>query len=234
MRQLKINSFKEYLTYLINHKEEITKLINTITINVSKFFRDYKLFEKIENEVFPILFNKPNEFITIWSAGCAKGQETYSIAILAYDYKKRNNLNKKITVIGTDIDRECLNFAKECVYASSDYDRSNHYSIKYLSKYVTESEKSFIISPVIRSIVNFKESDLIHNNFPLMVDLILCRNVFIYFSRKLQEQIITRFYHSLSFPSYLALGKAETIVGMDLDIFELVDIKNRIYEKVRK
>lgn len=231
MRLNKVESYADYLRLLINRPEEYEKLFEILCINVSEFFRDpdvwLSLGEILENLI--LQKSKEKEPLRIWSAGCANGEEPYSLAILAREIlKKLNTLNYPLEIFATDIDKQSLKIAQDADYAKESL---KNVSEELLKIYFTHLEGHYRINPEIKNMVKFKYLDLISQENINDTDIVLCRNVFIYFTRSLQEQLLMKFYKSLIPNGYLVMGKVETMWGEAKEIFAEVDQKARIFSK---
>ena len=220
------NSYLEYLKVLADNPDEYEKLFDVLTINVSEFFRDKPVWKGIKRVLNKVIADDRNgTCVKIWSAGCAKGEEPYSLAILAEEIGG----GKKVEVYATDIDNGSLSEAREGVY---DVRRVRNVPDNILRKYFDfDGQGNYVLKDFIKKKVIFKKHDLINDSPLLETNIVICRNVFIYFTRPLQETILNKFYTSLKNGGYLIIGKAETILTEAKLIFEDFDIDNRIYRK---
>lgn len=204
---LKIPNFEKYYEYLMENFKEIEYLINVVSTNESYFFRNRKHIKSLKEIVLPKLLNK-KEIIKIWSAGCAGGEEPYSLAIIADEL----NVLKRVKIIASDINTDILKFAKRAIYRKR---KLKELSSDLKARYFTMiNENEYQLSERIIQKVHFFHHNLIKNPYPEGVDLILCRNVLIYFDRKNQEYVIDKFYDSLNNKSYLLIGHAETLFAI--------------------
>ena len=207
----------EYLEYLKNNPDEIDKLIDAFTINVSRFFRNSLTFEYINKIVIPELYysiKKNNgSSLRIWSAGCSFGEEPYSMAILLNEFQIKEHKKLNLNIFATDIDMEALNKAKAGSY---DIESIRRVKFSILLKYFTKGKENYIIDDEIKKMVQFSyfdlldkkkavPSDSIFGNF----DIVLCRNVLIYLDPEYQQIVFKRLYNSLNKNGYLILGEAE-------------------------
>lgn len=213
----KLDNYNEYYEFLLNEPGEYGELIDVLTINVSKFFRDPLCFEYIGNVLIPRLVNgkleRKENTLRIWSAGCARGEEPYSIAILLKEYLESEKISMNIDLFATDIDKKALNDVM-----IGEYFENNISEVKWgiLNKYFTVEDNKYYISDDIKDMVNFSFYDLldkksyvppesIFGNF----DIVLCRNVLIYFNAETHKRIFEKLYRSLNTKGYLVLGEAE-------------------------
>jgi len=226
-----LNSYSEYLRLLINKPEEYDRLFDVLTINVSEFFRDPEVWTRLRIVLEDLLKRKRqnNDYsLKVWSAGCANGEEAYSIAILLKDLLKTNG-QFLIKIYGTDIDQKCLRFAQEAEYRKEAIKNVNP---EYLKTYFNFIAGRYRVNKEIKDLVEFKYLDLITAPYLENMDVVLCRNVFIYFARSLQEQLIMKFYNSLLKDRYLVMGKVETILAETKEIFREIDYDAKIYQKI--
>jgi chemotaxis methyl-accepting protein methylase len=232
-----VKSYSEYLKILANNPDEYEKLFEVLTINVSEFFRDYSVWLVIKRILTNIIMEKnlKEEPIRIWSAGCAKGEEPYSLAILA---KEINNIKVPFKIYATDIDKDSLEHAKKGAYESLQIEKTTknilkRYLLLNLKNYFIFKEGNYYIKDEIKDLIEFRYLDLTSSDYISGVDMILCRNVFIYFTKPLQEQILNNFYRSLKKNGYLIIGKSETLVLGARLVFKEIDNYNRIYQKIK-
>ncbi len=210
--------FGEYLACLRRDADELDRLIDAITINVSRFFRDSLTFELIADRIMPDMVRKKagtgDPSLRIWSAGCARGEEPYSVAILLHELLEKEGRKMVLHLFGTDIDAGVLKDAREALYALSGVEHMKH---RFLLKYFTPEGASFRLIPEIREKVHFSLYDMLdkkHGVPPESVfggfDLVLCRNLLIYFNPEYQVRIFEKLCHALADNGYLILGEAET------------------------
>ncbi len=209
--------FKEYLVRLQRDADELDHLIDVVTINVSSFFRDTLTFELIAERILPAVVRKKIEIrepLRIWSAGCARGEEPYSVAILVHELLEKEGHLVNVHLFATDIDAKALQDAREAVYPTSNIENMKY---RLVRRYFTTEGTSFRLVPEIREKVHFSLYDILdkkHGVPPESVfgdfDLVLCRNLLIYFSAEYQERIFDKLHHALACGGYLVLGGAET------------------------
>jgi len=231
MRLNKAESYAGYLRLLINKPEEYEKLFEILCINVSEFFRDPDIWLSLRNILENLLRQKIKEKgpLRIWSAGCANGEEPYSVAILVKEILKKLNAPKYAPeIFATDIDRQSLKMAENAEYVKESLKNINE---ELLKNYFTLLDGRYRIKPEIKNMVKLQYLDLISQENINDTDIVLCRNVFIYFTRSLQEQLLMKFYKSLRTNGYLVMGKVETMWGEIKEIFDEADIKARIFRK---
>jgi len=228
-----------YLDLLESDPAEPDRLLDEIAVNVSWFFRDSLVFGTIAETILPALIAHAAESgrreMRIWSAGCAAGQEAWSLAILAVDALRRARADLVPLVFGTDIDGAALERAHAAVYPRSDFEST---TLGILDKHFTRVEGGYEVDPLLREVVHFARDDLtssatlappesIYGAF----DLVLCRNVVIYFGRELRRRVHRKLCRSLDPGGYLVLGNSEFIEpDARLDVVTL-DVGTRVYHR---
>ena len=202
--------FSEMLLRVRTEPEYHTRLVDELTVNVTEMFRDPNFYQMLRNDILPILGTKP--FIRIWHAGCSSGEEVYSMAILL----KEANLLHKSLLYGTDINTAVLDVAKKGVFPlrmmqlySENYMNSG--GKKDFSHYYTANYGLAKLDSSLSGRMVFSQHNLVSDQSFNEFDLILCRNVLIYFDKELQKVALELFDNSLSKLGYLALGTKETI-----------------------
>ena len=223
-------SIEEYSRYLEEYPEEYRRLINTFLIKVTEFFRDPELFEYLKEEVLPGLIEEAREKgnqLRIWSAGCATGEEAYSLAILVSEVLGREAGLFNVRIFATDIAEDAVNFARRGIYPPSALDGLSE---EQVGRYFVEEEGSYQVKKQIRGMIIFGEHDLAQRSpFP-QIDLVVSRNVLIYFSNELQRRALQLFAYSLRDGGYLVMGKAESPSPF-AESFAPVERKNKIYRR---
>jgi len=201
-----INSYTDYVTKLKTDKIAFDEFINYITINVSEFYRNPEQWTLLEKEVFPYLLEHFGKELKIWSAACSTGDEPYSLAMLLSRFLPLN----KIKIIATDIDKNVMAKAMTGLY--------NIKSLKalpdeFLNKYFNKiNDKTYQISDAIKACVEFKQHDLLRDPYPSNCDMIVCRNVLIYFTDEAKNKIYSDFHKALKKDGLLFVGSTEQII----------------------
>lgn len=206
MRLTNTADFEAYHKYLLSNPQEADLLRNALTINVTKFFRDPEVFEVIRREVLPDLAHRKGS-IRIWCAGCATGEEPYSLAILAHELMALHK-NVSVTIYATDIDTVVLQKAMAGVY---DRKALENVDEKRLRKhFISHDDGTFEVRLHLKSLVRFREHDLM-SGVPIAryLDAITCRNVTIYFTEKQKNDLAHLFYSALAADGYYIMGKTE-------------------------
>jgi len=234
-RQIAISrrSYHSYLDLLDSEPSEFNTLFNHITIKVSEFFRDTEVFQRIENYVIPMTIRrltiKGSKTLRIWSCGCAKGEEPLSIAILIHKRIQEMGVDFEVKIYATDIDESAVNAARKGVFVE---DSLKNVDPITRSQFFQTANRSFQIIPKIRNLVTFGAHDIVSHIHLSHMDIILCRNLLIYFEKDLQEKVFEKLYCSLNTGGFIVLGKSEV---PPLSYREnLLDIckKEKIYQKV--
>jgi len=203
MSRVGVNSVEEYIALLKKEPKQKQKFLDFITINVSEFFRNPEIFEelkeKLKNELLPC-----NKSLKIWSAACSIGAEPYSIAMILHGLS--SNYNHKI--LATDIDNTILERAKRGEYAFSEI---KNIKKEYMDKYISLKNDKYNVDIKIRNMVSFKRHDLILQDYEDKFNLIVCRNVVIYFNQDIKDKIYKKFSNSLLKGGLLFVGATESI-----------------------
>lgn len=228
-RRISINRFnnmEEYLNFLIDSDKEKEILSRELLIGVTHFFRDKDAFESLENNVLEKLISSNKKQLRIWSAGCSTGEEVYSIAILCMELIEKYRFLGEIKIFATDIDRHALDIASQGFYPDSIIAEVD---TRLLQKYFTKKENGYKVNEVIRNLVVFASHNLLKDPPFSKLDLLVCRNLFIYLKPDIQARLLASFYYSISPNGYLFMGSSETIGGMS-DAFNIIDAKSKIYK----
>jgi chemotaxis protein methyltransferase CheR len=218
------------------HPDEMDYLMEEMTINVTEFFRDASVFSAIETRVIPAIFEKKqaldSKTVRIWSCACSSGEEAYSVLMMIAEYLGSKLADYMLTIYGTDIDGQSLSKAREGVYEESQFKNLSLERKELVSRYFYDvGNKRYWIREEWPSYMDFRYHDIIAD-IPLEhMDMILCRNVFIYFNRELQEQILERFWLSLNKGGFLVLGNVESMLGPVRDKFIEFDRGAKIFVK---
>lgn len=223
-------SVKDYCDLLISKKAEIDQLVKVLTIHVSQFFRNLPAFEKLRTEIIPYLFaaarQNGKKSLRFWSLGCASGEEPYSLALILAEHFAREMQEIPVFIDATDVDTAILQTAENAIY---NHDRLLETPLNYIQKYFNEAGLQYNLSPSIREMVSFKQGEMFNNLIYQDCDLLLCRNVLIYFAREQQEKILISIAQALGTKGFLMLGKSETIMGNSRTHFQTVCPVERIY-----
>jgi chemotaxis methyl-accepting protein methylase len=234
MRARGVHTYDDYARILDSDAGEYDRLLDALTINVTKLFRNWEAYASIAANVIPELWQRPTDRIRVWSAGCSSGDEPYSLAILFHRHAAMSGALSRlgrVRVTGTDIDRRCLVAAEKGEFEEGDFSDT---PADIRSQYFTAGPP-FAVNATIRSMVQFERRDLLSAPPPTIdgpFDLIVCRNVLIYFDRDTQERLFDAFFKALAPNGFLVLGKVETLLGRARGMFTPVDARERIFRKV--
>ncbi len=232
LRSLDLHSYRQYSEYLDGHAEEYSKLIDVLTINVTDFYRDSMVYDIFRRQIVPDMLAEKqrsrHRMIRAWSAGCATGEETYSIAMSFLAGMGENEGRFLLSILGTDLDEHVLLTAKRATYP---IEKLSSIPEEHQVKYVEVHGETFTIRPEVQRYVKFRSFNLFSDKPISVVDVIFCRNVFIYFSREQQDAILDRFWSALARGGYLVLGRSEKLSKTAASRFELVNGRERIYRK---
>src|SRR3989440_11858154 len=224
-------TMQDYLEYLKAHPEEVGELVKAFLINVTQFFRDPDAFVALRNDILPQIIAQARErdrVLRIWTAGCATGEEPYSLAMILTDLLEAELPEWSVKIFATDLSETVINFARRGLYAENVL---SGVPTAYRDRYFERADHGYRITKSLRQIVIFGQQDLTRSApFP-RIDLLLCRNVLIYFTPELQDYVLTQFSFSLMPGGYLFLGKAETVRPTQT-YFELVNKHWKLYRCV--
>ncbi|MGH4026790.1 MAG: CheR family methyltransferase [Pseudonocardiaceae bacterium] len=231
MTQIGITDYGEYLDCLQVRSEEFTDLFNTILINVTSFFRDADAWDFLHAEVIPALLeSKAGEPIRVWSAGCASGEEAYSLAILFAEALGPEQFRNRVKIYATDIDEESLTQARQASYSGQDV---RGIPEELLGRYFEPQGNRYLFRKDLRRGVIFGRNDLVQDAPISRIDLLVCRNTLMYFNAETQARILARFHFALGMSGVLFLGKAEMLLSHS-KIFQPADLKRRIFRPVAR
>jgi chemotaxis protein methyltransferase CheR len=234
IRATHCHTAEEYGDLLRQNPLESDLLLKVLTIHVSQFFRNPSTFDKMRTEIIPYLLNatgtKEEEGLTFWSVGCASGEEPYSIALILKEFFPREAKKGRIAILATDVDANILEAARNGIYGE---ERLVEVPESMKERWFSKEEGKYFLTPEIKEMADFRKMDLFdRESFPES-DLILCRNVLIYFEREQQEKILNGFADVLRRGGILILGKSETLFGSIRARFQTICPVERIY-RVKK
>lgn len=233
MRAHGVHTYAEYLAVLDRTPGELEKLLDALTINVTKFFRNGETWRWLGDRVLPGLLRATEGRIRLWSAGCSSGEEAYTLAMLAAGVLRdlgRGEWLERLRIDATDIDRLSLERARLARYPAAAFSECEASLVEPWRRAVGPDE--YEIVPELRALVCIRRLDLTAEPAPHPpYEIVVCRNVLIYFDRPTQERLMLAFHAALAPGGYLVLGKVETIFGPARQHFELVEPRERIYRK---
>lgn len=228
---LHIESAPSYVERLRSDASEVTRLFDDLLVNVTSFFRDPEAFQALRDLVVPRLFDPQGRVdpVRIWVAGCASGEEAYTIAILIREYAETAGPLPQVQIFATDLDETALSRARRGRYAPA---RLANVSSERLAKFFTRSGKEYQITKEIREMVMFTRHSVTSDPPFSNLDLVSCRNLLIYLGDELHRRVIPLFHYALRPKGYLFLGPSESI-SPHTDLFRSIDAKHRISERLR-
>ena len=230
MNQVHVDSFEAYAQYMNAHPEEHVTLFNAILINVTGFLRDAEAWTALAEEVIPRILADAADTrsVRVWSAGCASGEETYSLAILLAEHLGNRASEFQVKIYGTDVDDDALAAARHALYRTEQIkDVPDH----LLARYFLRDGQLWRLRRDLRRWCIFGAHNLAQSPPLSHVDLLVCRNVLIYFTGSLQDRIISRFQYSVRDGGFMFLGRSESLLARS-KLFTPVNLKWRIFQRV--
>ena len=229
MRELHIDSLEEYQDLLQTEPEEFTALFNTILINVTSFFRDQEAWDYLAEQILPEIIDSDGQApIRIWSAGCASGQEAYSMAMLLHD-KMGSSFRERVKIYATDVDDAALDAARQASYTEREMrGLPDHYRDRYFDRI----GERWVFTPDLRRSVIFGRNDLTQDAPISRIDILLCRNTLMYLNAETQSRVVSRLGFALRPKGVLFLGKAEMLLN-HAAVFDPIDLKRRFFRRTK-
>ena len=229
MQMVDVATFGDYLDYLEVHPEEFDLLFNTVLINVTSFFRDPEAWRVLAEEVVaPLVERKGNEPIRVWSAGCATGEEAYTLAMVLAEALDPVAFRERVKIYATDVDEEELVTARSGTYSA---ERVEDVPPELRERYFEPTPGGrYAFRGDLRRAVIFGRHNLVSDAPISNLDLLVCRNTLMYFNRELQTRILARFHFALKEQGVLFLGKAEMMLSNSA-LFKPVSLKHRVFVK---
>ena len=221
--------WEAYRAYLSKHSEEFSELFNTILINVTGFFRDAETWEIVAAEVIPRLLDERDDAapLRVWSAGCASGEEPYTVAMLLAEALGEEGFRRRVKIYATDVDDDALAEARDATYTVKQLEKVPP---DLQERYFQPSNHGFAFRNDLRRGVIFGRNDL-HRDPPISrVDLLVSRNTLMYFGPELQQRILANFYFALNRGGFLVVGKAEALQS-GRNFFVPYNLKRRVFMK---
>ena len=225
-----VDGYLSYLDHLEVDPEEFTQLFNTILINVTSFFRDAPTWEYVRDEILPRVAGdkRAGAPIRIWSAGCASGEEAYTLAMVAAEALGVDTVRERVKIYATDVDEEALNQARLARYTDKQVEGVPP---DLLGRYFERNGGGYVFSKDLRRSVIFGRHDLIQDAPISRIDLLTSRNTLMYLNSETQSHVLARFSFALREGGYLLVGKAEMLLAHS-NLFSSVDLKRRVFRKV--
>jgi two-component system CheB/CheR fusion protein len=232
MQRVGVESYSEYLDYLEANPLELNELFDALLLNVTTFFRDLPAWHCLEQEVIPrILERKPNnELIRVWSAGCASGEEAYTIAILLAEAMGEEAFRTQVKIYATDLDEEAISRGRLASYTAREL---RNVPEELREKYFDQSRNTYTFRSDLRRCVIFGRNNLVQDAPISHLDLLMCRNTLMYFNAETQARVLSRFHFALNDRGFLFVGKAEMLLT-HANLFTPVNLKYRIFSKLSK
>ncbi len=231
MRTRGVATYAEYAALLDREPGEYEPLLDALTINVTKLYRDAAAWDALREMVIPRLWELGLPRLAVWSAGCSSGEELYTLAAVFHAHAERTGTLARLRtlrILGSDIDRASLERARAGAFpteALAELPRALR------DRYFTPVAPHTAV-PELRALVEVERRDLLQEPAPAGgFHLIACRNVVIYFGRESQEPLLRKFHDSLVPGGYLMLGKVETLLGPSRALFETVDQRQRLFRR---
>lgn len=235
MRILNISDYAQYVIALKNNRKEFEEIFASLSINVTNFFRDSMVFDRFQLSILPKILSGLGEGnkIRIWSAGCASGEEPYSIAMMFKQaIGKLSNL--EVEIIANDVNKLAIQFAQHGRYPAKSVESlpPNVILNNFQKRTTDDNNTEYEVVQFIKNMVTFKVGDILSDTMQFF-DVIFCRNVLIYYEKEAQELIFTKFYKGLKDSGYMVLGMDETMFGRRCQkLFNPLMARERIYQKV--
>lgn len=229
MDQAGYETFEDYLDTLQASSDEFSALFNTILINVTDFFRDPEAWDYLRGDVIPTLLAErgPNDPIRVWSAGCASGQEAYTLAIVLAEALGVDDFRQRVKIYATDVDEDALTEARAASYEPKAVESVPR---DLLERYFEHTNGRYVFRKDLRRAVIFGRNDLVKDAPISRVDLLLCRNTLMYLNADTQRNVLGRLHFALAAQGTLFLGHAEMLLSHS-DRFTPLNLKQRIFRK---
>jgi two-component system CheB/CheR fusion protein len=229
MEAIEIEDFEAYHDYLAVHPQEFTSLFNTILINVTGFFRDREAWGYLQEQVLPeMLARRDGQPIRAWSAGCASGEEAYTLAMVLAEVLGLDEFVQRVKIYATDVDEEALTIARQASYTDREVEGVPE---ELQEKYFERHGQRLVFRKELRRAVIFGRNDLVQDAPISHVDVLACRNTLMYFNAETQAQVLQRIHFALRPDGLLFLGKAEMLLG-HANLFRPLEIKRRFFRKL--
>src|SRR5438874_6440026 len=222
-------SYEAYQSYLAAHPEEFGLLFNTILINVTSFFRDPEVWGHMKSQIVPHMLagSRPDGAIRVWSAGCASGEEAYTLAMILAEELGVEAFRRRVKIYASDVDEDALMQARHAIYTASQVE---DVPPELLSKYFERVDDRYLFHKDVRRSVIFGRHDLVQDAPISRVNLLVCRNTLMYFTRETQARVLNRFHFALRNGGFLLMGRAELLLTHG-ELFTPVELKARVFTK---
>ena len=231
---LKKLSVDALLEKIESQPEFMEELLGELTVNVTEMFRDPGFWKILRDQIIPPLVRK-NKTLRIWHAGCSSGEEVFSMAILLHEMHVTNN----VSILATDLDPNVIDRAKAGTFPIKhlEVNEKNYSKLNTgnpLSTWFRAVKGTAILDPRLLKNVTFQQHDLVTDPIQDTFDMLLCRNVMIYFNQSLQNEVLTKFHRALTINGFLSIGQKESLTWCDVaNKFESVSSAEKIFRKIR-
>src|SRR5215813_11408448 len=224
-----VDSYDGYQGYLETHPEEFGLLFNTILINVTSFFRDPEAWDYLVSQIVPRILTggRPDGAIRVWSTGCASGEEAYTLAMILAEHLGVEAFRRRVKIYASDVDDDALMQARHAIYTAS---QMENVPPELLSRYFERVEDRYLFHKDLRRSIIFGRHDLVQDAPISRVNLLVCRNTLMYFTRETQAKVLNRFHFALRNGGFLFMGRAELLLTHG-ELFTPVELKWRVFTK---
>ncbi|MBW4650378.1 MAG: PAS domain-containing protein [Kastovskya adunca ATA6-11-RM4] len=232
MQQSGVQSYGDYLDYLQVYPMELNQLFDSLLLNVTAFFRDKEPWDYLQEVVLPRLLEiqTGSQPLRFWCAACASGEEPYSLAIVLAELLGTEEFRQRVKIYATDLDEDALTTGRQASYTVK---QLSNVSENLREKYFEQTGIDYIVCKELRRSVIFGRHDLVQDAPISRLDLLVCRNILMYFNPETQSRILARFHFALNNPGFLFVGKAEMLLT-HAHLFTPKNLKYRIFAKVQK
>ncbi|HTB23302.1 MAG TPA: protein-glutamate O-methyltransferase CheR [bacterium] len=232
-RALGAGSWEAYAEALASDPDELGRLKERLTVHVTEFLRDPDLWRALERSfIAPLLFAaalRPIKELRLWSAGCSSGEEAYSLAMLALRGARLQGRGVRVRVLASDLDRGVLDRARAGRFSAA---ALRLVDPRWIDEFFVPDGRGWAVGDELKNAVAFRQMDLFSSPPALGVDLLLCRNVMIYFSKDTQQRLMRSFHTALRPGGIFVTGKTETILGPARDRFRCLSASERVFQRV--
>ena len=229
LQALNIESYDDYQAYLDAHAEEFPLLFNTILINVTSFFRDPEAWGYLSAQIVPTIMahSRPDSAIRVWSTGCASGEEAYTLAMMLAEQMGIEAFRRRVKIYASDVDEDALMQARHATYTASQVE---DVPPDLLARYFERVDDRYLFHKDVRRSIIFGRHDLVQDAPISRVNLLVCRNTLMYFTRETQAKVLNRFHFALRNGGFLFMGRAELLLTHG-ELFTPVELKWRVFTK---
>ena len=224
-----VDDMDHYAEVVVEDRDEMDRLYSDLLIGVTQFFRDKEVFDELTSRVIPTIATRGQKEVRVWSAGCATGEEAYSIAILLHEHFHSVGLERNIRVFATDVHEKSLAYASRGFYTA---EQVASVSPQRLKTYFVERDGMYQVAPELRKLVVFSPHNVVRDAPFTKLDLITCRNLLIYLTPEAQRKVLSLFHFGLRRDAFLVLGSSESIGDLE-DVYHTYDERARVFSKQR-